>query len=201
MKERRYVAEGGETLKDVAEKTGVDYASIVRMNRAFIHTKLRKGAHVLLEIIPDEEEEPAPKETDASAEKKAEEEKKKAEKEAQKEAEAARKKAAQRQEAQAAIQAAETEYRQESAYTQADHTNKINRLTEQMRSNRNRLEGDLAGRRIADSSIAENERNKLQKQEADERESIDLQTSHKLDQLARKLEKTKNTQQRKINGL
>ena len=200
MTERKYVAVGGETLHDVAEKTGVDYASIARMNRAFIHTKLRKGTQILLEIFPDEEEEEdaEQKKAEEDANRQAEEEARKA---AQKEAEAARKKEAQKQEAQAKIYAAETEYRQESAYAQADHTQKINRLTEQMRSNRNRLEGDLAGRRIADSSIAENERNKLQKQEADERESIELQTSHKLNQLARKLETTKNTQQRKINNL
>lgn len=49
-KTRVYTTTGGETLKDIADASGADYATIVRLNKAWIHQKIPAGKQILLAV-------------------------------------------------------------------------------------------------------------------------------------------------------
>ena len=147
-----YTAQGGETLQEIAEKTGTDYNQLVKNNPAYKTGKIKKGSRIILSVAQVLEEK--------ADEEEAEQEKKK------------QQAAAKKQEYQIDIQRAREDYQTDKESADAEYLYKKQKLSQALRKNRIGLESDLAAQKIDVSSIAGNEKNKLEQQAAQEEAAL-----------------------------
>lgn len=176
-----YTAQGGETLQEIAEKTGTDYSQLVKNNPAYKTGKIKKGSRIILSVAQVLEE-------------KADEEEAENEKKQQQTA-------AKKQEYQIDIQRAREDYQMNKASADADYLYKKQKLSQALKKNRIGLESDLAAQKIDASSIAGNEREKLSQEAAQEVAELDRGYDEKINKLKTKLSRNTADANRKISRL
>ena len=176
-----YTAQGGETLRDIAEKTGTDYSQLVKNNPAYKTGKLKKGSRVILSVAQVIEEK--------ADEEEAEQEKKQ------------QKAAAKEQEYRIGMERARADYQTDKASADADYLYKKQKLSQALKKNRIGLESDLAAQKIDASSIAGNEREKLSQAAAQETAALDRDYQEKINKLKTKLSRSTADAARKISQL
>lgn len=188
MTSQFYTSPGGETLRDIADKTGMDYDQLVKNNPIHKTGRIKKGTRIILSVAKVLDE-------------KADQEEAKRQESQQKQQQAEQQKQQKKQDYTLALRRAEEDFRSNKASADADYQYKRQKLSQTLKKNRIGLESELAAQKIDASSIAENERSALAQTTAQEDAALTRGYEEKIQKLKTKLSRAAADANRKISRL
>ncbi len=172
---------GKTSLKEISQGLNLDYDDLKRLNPHVNPEIIRNGEYVLLAVKKNEAEQ-----EDASAQETQQTEKSKQEKITQYKQNIAQ---------------AQSEYQSDKKEAFGEHAQKTSKLAEALRKSKQKLEGDLASRKITSSSIASNQRQAFQNESIALQQELDENLNKKVKKLADKLNTSVAKQKQKIEAL
>lgn len=192
MTSQFYTSPGGETLRDIADKTGMDYDQLVKNNPIHKTGRIKKGTRIILSVAKVLDEK-----ADQEEAKRQESQQKQQQAEQQKQ----QKKQEKKQDYTLALRRAEEDFHSNKASADADYQYKRQKLSQTLKKNRIGLESELAAQKIDASSIAENERSALAQTAAQEDAALARGYEEKIQKLKTKLSRAAADANRKISRL